>query len=214
MKKSKSLVLLAVSAVLAMAFIAPAAASASGEWLQNGEPFEGKLEAPYIGSVTYDYGGYVSCTFEGTAVFEGGSANFKVISAGQPSEWSEAEIAGCVGWGLAEGCVGEPLGENLPWQVTRVAASKEFHLNDFGINSQFHHGEGPGEPWHPCEYPNLAIEGVPTTGEETVGYLALGSSYQPTMSGVGNMRQINGFQNNVSGGYELSFEIPGMTFSP
>lgn len=140
MNKTKRLVLLIFSAVLAMSLVPPALASADGEWLKNGEEFAGEFETPYeatfyLAKYSSQYG--VECTFHGTATFTGGTSQAQIdnvenspLNGGDPPADSRCYNP----WGSYE-CQGQPtIGE--PWSLHPEASG--WKLDSFGINTHIH----------------------------------------------------------------------------
>jgi hypothetical protein len=206
-------------------------AAASGEWVlqtkpiwENQEapypgfkedPFEGEIEAPYEALMRY-YDGYnwIDCKFGGKASFQGGSADYKIVSVGAvvseetgEDEWSyESEEGGgeelpprCdVQSGKAIGCEGQPTGENLPWSVEPEGSY--FKIKGYRLNSHFEEG------W--CAWPEWTVFGDPTVSWGKFWY---DSEYSWAGSGV--LTDINGY-NRTSGGYYFKIVFPTVKYVP
>ncbi len=133
MRKPKRLILLAISAALAIAAVSPAAASASGEWLKNGKPFAGEVEVPYT-AVFRNAAGIVNnpagviCEFHGTATVSGGGSQAQInnIEVTTPYSFKEGPWPDSVCYNPTKECAGVPTVQGLPLSLTLVPPSAEY----------------------------------------------------------------------------------------
>ena len=213
MKKTMRLILLAVTAALAMAVVVPAAASAQGQWLINGEPFEGEVETPYEATLfvaRYSNWLGVECIFHGTATMAGGTSQAQIDSVDVPpyegSDPPEDSICGNPWAGSNAGCLGEPTGEELPWNLHATAATewnRGWELDSFKLNTNMKYI--PNEEV-PCGYNNeLKVSGSEFTG-------TFGLSAKPGMLYGYAHGESTSYPSSYTTGGSIEFNFPEVEF--
>jgi hypothetical protein len=153
MKQTKRLILLAISAVLVLAVVSPAVASAHMEWQYEGKPIPEEEEEPGWRYASYKATLWVAkyssanlevkCEYSGIAMVQGGKLAHVSL---YPAELYPAQpVVGerCVNpWGGNKNCLGKPTSTALaayPKASGGWALSEEYRLSS---NMELVEGEG------------------------------------------------------------------------